>query len=73
MSKQQLPKGFSEEQIAAIAAYYDNQSEEDELAELEEAWAAEECTLIEVPSVLVPAVEELIRVYEAAREDLKAS
>lgn len=73
MTNQRMPEGFTEEQIAAIATYYDNQSEDEELAELEAAWADEGCTLIEVPSVLVPAVEELIRVYEAAREDLKAS
>lgn len=74
MTEQRMPEGFTEEQIREIAEHYDNISDDELLAELEAAWAAEEgCTLIEVPSVLVPAVEELIRVYEAAREDLKAS
>ncbi len=50
MSKQRMPDGWTEEQIAAIATYYDNQSEDEELAELEAAWAAEEgCTLIGSP------------------------
>lgn len=73
MTKQRMPEGFTEEQIREIAEHYDNISDEELLAELEAAWAEDGCTLIEVPSVLVPAVEELIRVYEAARADLKAS
>ena len=73
MTKQRMPEGFTEEQIRSIAEHYDNISDEELLEELEAAWATEDCTTMEVPRVLVPAIEELIRLYEAARADAKAS
>ena len=62
---QHLPPEWSEEKLTRVAAYYDAQSPQDELAEFEAAWESGENALVEVPRALLPAVRELIRAYEA--------
>ena len=60
MKGQELPKGWDEERVRAVAAYYDAQTEDEELAEFEAAWAERDSTMMEVPKELVPAVRRLI-------------
>lgn len=69
MTEQKLPEGWTPERMAAVAAYYDAQSEDEELAELEAAWADEDTTLLEVPRELVPTIEALIAAFEALRAE----
>ncbi len=73
MAKQKLPEGWTQERLAAVIDYYDNQTEDEELAELESAWAAEDTAMVEVPRELVPAVQALITAYEGLRAGPKAS
>jgi hypothetical protein len=42
MKKQRLPRGWTEKSIRELAAHYDNQTEEEQAAEIEAALAKEE-------------------------------
>ncbi len=64
---QVLPVGWDAERIRNVTAFYANQSEDDELAELENAWRSESATFIQVPNELVPAVRALIAHYRSLR------
>ncbi len=72
MTNQQMPEGFTAAQIREIAEHYENLSEDELLAELETAWDAQDMESIDVPSDLVPTVQELIKAYTALRATLNA-
>ena len=66
MKKQnEFPPGWDEERVQSVIAYYDQQTEDDAVAEAEEALQNESSMLIEVPIELVPAVRELIAKHAA--------
>jgi len=67
--KQDLPPGWDHEQLRAIAEYYDNQSDDEAIAEAEAALEAEGETLMMVPTELVPTIRKLI----ARRQQQEAS
>lgn len=67
MTKQQLPDGWDEERIRKVIAHYENQTDEEALAEDEAAWESEDGCLMHVPNELVPAVRSLIAHYESLR------
>ncbi|MCL2649359.1 MAG: hypothetical protein FWD61_20590 [Phycisphaerales bacterium] len=54
-----LPKGQTPEKVRRVIDYYDHQSEEDAVAEIEAADDADE-TFMVVPWDLVPRVQKLI-------------
>lgn len=56
----QYPEGWDRERVQAVIDYYDNQSEEEELAELEAALDQKNVTMIAVPNELVKEVRALI-------------
>ena len=58
--KNEFPPGWDEERVQSVIAYYDQQTEDEAVAEAEEALQNESSMLIEVPIELVPAVRELI-------------
>ena len=61
MKKQnEFPPGWNEERVQSVIAYYEQQTEDEAVAEAEEALEDESSVLIEVPIELVPAVRELI-------------
>ena len=61
MKKQnEFPPGWNEERVQSVIAYYDQQTEDEAVAEAEEALEDESSMLIEVPIELVPVVRELI-------------
>jgi hypothetical protein len=60
MIEQKFPPGWDAERVKALADYYDNQSDEEAIAEAEAALEAEGQTLVMVPSELMPAIRELI-------------
>lgn len=60
MKKQNFPKGWDAEKVKALAEYYDNQSDDDALAEDEASLAAEGQTLVMDPSELISTVRALI-------------
>ena len=59
-SKQRLPRGWTEKKIRAVIDYYDNQSEDEEAAEIEAAYEANGQTRLLVPTDLVPQIEALV-------------
>lgn len=66
MKKQnEFPPGWNEERVQSVIAYYDQQTEEEAVAEAEEALKDESSVLIEVPIELVPAVRKLIAKHAA--------
>jgi len=60
MRKQRLPQGWTQKQISDLAAYHDQQTEEQQAAEIKAAVSAKDQTLMVVPTKLVPAIQALI-------------
>jgi hypothetical protein len=58
--KQQLPPGWDEKRVREVIDYYENQTEDEQLAEHEAAFAADGQTVMVVPTELVPEIRKLI-------------
>jgi hypothetical protein len=65
MKKNEFPPGWNEERVQNVIAYYDQQTEDEAVAEAEIALRNESSMLIEVPMELVPTVRELIAQHTA--------
>jgi hypothetical protein len=64
--KQKLPPGWTQERLRKLAEYYDNQSEDEQVAEHEAALHAEDQTIMAVPTELVPDILRLIEKKKTA-------
>jgi hypothetical protein len=60
MKKQRLPQGWTEKRIRELAAHHDQQSDEEQAAEIEAVLSAKDQTLMVVPTALVPEIQALI-------------
>ena len=60
MKKQKFPPGWDEKRIKEVIAHYENQTEDEEFAEIEAAREAEDITLMAIPTELVPEVRALL-------------
>ena len=60
MKQSRYPAGWDETRVKRVLAHYEQQSDDEAVAEDEAAYEATTHTLIEVPVDLVPAVRELI-------------
>jgi hypothetical protein len=58
--KQVFPRGWNEKRVRDVIAFYDSQTEDEELAEHEAAMSVEGQTMMIVPTALVPAIRQLI-------------
>jgi hypothetical protein len=58
--KQCFPPGGDEKKVREVLEHYENQTEEEALAEDEAAFSAEGQTVVVVPTELVPAILELL-------------
>ena len=58
--KQVFPRGWNEKRVQEVIAYYDRQTEDEELAEYEAAMKVEELSVMLVPTELVPEIRQLI-------------
>ncbi|HYV36967.1 MAG TPA: hypothetical protein VE988_14770 [Gemmataceae bacterium] len=58
--KQQYPVGWDEERVRKLAEHYDNQTEAEQVAEIEAALTEENQTVMVVPTELVPQIVKLI-------------
>jgi hypothetical protein len=56
----EFPPDWDEDRVKEVIAYYENQSEEEQLAEHEAALAGETHSMMLVPTELVPEVRKLI-------------
>ena len=60
MTNQQFPPGWDEKRVQELIAHYENQSEDEEFADIEAARQAEDITLMAIPTKLVPEVRALL-------------
>ena len=67
MKRTKLPQGWDEARVARVAKHYDEQPEDEAVAEDEAALGGEAPTLMKVPAKLVPAVRRLIAKQRAKR------
>ena len=60
MTKNRFPKGWDEDRVRRVLDHYENQTEEEAVAEDEAAWEDLSQTFVKVPNELVPKVRELL-------------
>lgn len=60
MSDSKFPPGWNESRVRRVLEHYENQTEEEAIAEDEGAWESTTHTTMEIPVDLVPAVLELL-------------
>ena len=60
MMQNRFPPGWDEERVRRVLDHYENQSDEEAIAEDEAAYEDISQSLVGVPVELVPAVRELI-------------
>ena len=60
MSEQRFPSGWDEKRVREVLAHYENQTEDEEFAEVESALESDNITMVAVPTELVPEVQALI-------------
>jgi hypothetical protein len=68
MKKNKFPKGWNEEKVRKVISLYEQQTEEEAVAEDEAAFSGKSETVIEVPKELLPAIRELIAKHQTTRK-----
>lgn len=66
MSTQSFPPGWDEARVRDVLSHYENQTEDQQFAEIEAALESENMTLIAVPTELVPEVRALLARSQSA-------
>ncbi|MHB8858738.1 MAG: hypothetical protein ACYC6Z_04530 [Thermoleophilia bacterium] len=66
MKTSKFPAGWNEGRVKRVLTHYEEQSEEEAVAEDEAAYEARDQTVMEVPTDLVPAVRDLIAKRKSA-------
>ena len=64
MNQSKFPPGWDEERVRRVLAHYEEQTEEEALAEDEAGFEDQTQTVMEIPNDLVPAVRELIAKHQ---------
>jgi hypothetical protein len=65
MKQSKYPPGWNEARVRRVLAHYEEQAEEEAVAEDEAAYEAPRQTVMGVPTALVPAIRELIAKHQA--------
>ena len=65
MRQDRFPPGWDEERVRRVLAHYEEQTEDEAVAEDEAAFEESTQTVMEVPHELVPAIRELIAKHYA--------
>ena len=60
MKQNRFPPGWDEQRVREVIAHYEDQTEDEQFAEIEAAHDADQVTLIAVPTQLVPEVRALL-------------
>jgi hypothetical protein len=60
MKGQKFPPGWDEDRAREVLAHYEEQTEDEQFAEIETAREAECMTMMEIPTELVPEVRALL-------------
>ena len=61
MTEQRYPPGWDLERVQKVIAHYENQTDDEAVAEDEAPFQDEDFTMIAVPNELVPEVHELLK------------
>lgn len=64
MSQHRFPPGWNEERVRKVLAHYEEQTEDEAVAEDEAAFEDATQTVMEVPNDLVPAIREMIAKHQ---------
>jgi hypothetical protein len=64
MRQRRFPPGWDEERVRQVLAHYEEQTEDEAVAEDEAAFEDSTQTVMEVPNELVPAIRELIAKHQ---------
>ena len=67
MRPNRFPPGWNEERVRKVLAHYEQQAEEEAVAEDEAAFEDSTQTVIEVPKELLPEIRELIAKHKESR------
>ncbi len=65
MRQNRFPSGWDEDRVRKVLAHYEEQTEDEAVAEDEAAFEDSTQTVMEVPNELVPVVRELIAKHQA--------
>ena len=65
MKQNEFPAGWNVERVRSVLAHYEQQTDEEAVAEDEAAFADLDETVMEIPLNLVPVVRELIARQQA--------
>lgn len=60
MSTQNFPPGWDESRIREVIAHYENQTEDEQFAEIESGLESKDVTLMAVPTALAPEIRALL-------------
>jgi hypothetical protein len=61
-----FPPGWDEKRVKELIAHYENQTEDEEFANIEAAREAEDITMMAIPTELVPEVRALLARKQSA-------
>jgi len=64
MTPTKFPEGWDEERVKRVIAHYENQTEDEAVAEDEAAYEDIEYSTVQVPHQLIPEIRELIAKYQ---------
>ncbi len=69
MKHNKFPPGWDEERVRRVLQHYEEQTEEEAVAEDEAAFEDQSQTNIEVPNELVPIIRELLARHQLESKD----
>ncbi|MBI2347965.1 MAG: hypothetical protein HYV05_04840 [Deltaproteobacteria bacterium] len=67
MKPSRFPPGWNEDRVRKVLAHYEQQTEEEAVAEDEAAFEDSTQTVVEVPKELLPEIRELIAKHKESR------
>lgn len=66
MTKSKFPAGWDADRVKRVISHYEEQTEEEAVAEDEAAYEAQDQTFMEVPTDLVPSIRDMIAKRKSA-------
>jgi len=66
MRRSKFPAGWDGDRVARVLAHYEQQTEEEAVAEDEASYEAQDQTIMAIPSDLVPTIRDLIAKRKSA-------
>ena len=64
MKQNRFPPGWDEERVSKVLSHYEEQTEEEAVAEDEATFEDQTQTVMEIPKDIVPAVRQLIAKHQ---------